>query len=191
MLLPALLKIGKHRAQASPALILIGASLFAAPSSLLPARALPWNVDPATQTSDGRLITGSFAIDDESAASPGMLASNVSVDGFIFGANDAIISQTQGLGVTAVDWVDPSNNVLSFVFASPLTTQGGTVNLYSVVSTFTPFSSGTPLAISGSVSNPSGVPAPMAGVGVGAAFASARHMRRRVSRAKSARRNLI
>lgn len=191
MLPPGLLKIGKHRAQASSALILIGASLFAASSSLLPARALPWNVDPATQTSDSRFITGSFAIDDESAASPAMLSSNVSVDGFVFGANDAIISQTQGLGVTAVDWIDPSNNVLSFVFASPLTTQGGTVNLDSVVSTFTPFSSGTPLAISGSVSNPAGVPAPMAGMGVGAAFVSARHIRRRIRRVKSQRSGLI
>jgi hypothetical protein len=111
--------------------ILLLGSLFSAN----PVKALLWVVGSDIKTDINAPITGSFAIDDELADTPIMLSSNIGVDGLVFGPSYALISHTPGLGVTAIDWLDPGNNLLSFVFAVPLTNTGGNVALDDVAST--------------------------------------------------------
>jgi hypothetical protein len=94
--------------------------------------------------------------------------SNVTVSGVTFGATDALISNTPGVGITAIDWLDTNNNLLSFVFNTPLTPSGGTVTLDNIVSSYTPFNPGTPLAVNGSVT---AVPEPLTLLGAGTAIA--------------------
>lgn len=152
---------------------------------LSPAQALQWNIDNGTQTDTAIAITGSFNIDDELLPNPVLLASDVTLDGLVFGISDVInISTTPGVGVLAIDWLDASNNLLSFSFDTPLTPLGGTVTLNNVVSTYTPISSGLPSFISGTVSGAtSAVPGPLPAMGAGAALVWSRKIRRKISMA--------
>jgi hypothetical protein len=85
-----------------------------------------------------------------------------------------LISNTPGIGVTAIDWLDAGNNVLSFVFNNPLTPGGGTILLNNVVSLYTPFNPGLPQAVSGAVSKAGSVPTvPEPSTRLGAAIAVA------------------
>ena len=154
---------------------LMGASLLGATLSTNPAQALTWSVDTGTKTDTNLLILGRFTIDDELASLPNITFSNVTVDGLTFGASDVLlISNTAGIGVTAIDWIDANSNVLSFVFKKPLTPSGGTILLDENVSTYIPFVLGLPQAVSGSVS-PAGavptVPEPSTRLGAGIAVA--------------------
>ncbi|MEB3161229.1 MAG: PEP-CTERM sorting domain-containing protein [Synechocystis sp.] len=135
----------------------------------LPAQALPWVLDLGSEvlTNPASPLTGGFTLDDESLANPTVTSSNVMVDSFTFGAADVINVSVSG-GVTAIDWLDSGNNLLSLVFSSPLTPGGGTVPLNPVVSSFTPFSSGVPVEITGSVT---AVPEPLTLLGAGTAIA--------------------
>lgn len=161
---------------------LTGLSLIGSLVSSNHAKALTWSVNPGTQTDDNVPVLGGFTIDDELAANPIMLSSNVAISSIVFGPNDALISSTPGSGITAIDWLDSSSNLLSFVFSLPLTTSGGDIALDSVVSTFTPFDVGTPFAITGSVSATTAeVPGPTALMGAFAAVAWSRKMRGRIA----------
>lgn len=146
------------------------------------AQALPWTVVAGTQTETGLIISRSLRIDDELAANPVMLASNVSVTGNVFDAFDATLSTTAGLGISAIDWLDGSNNLLSFVFDTPLTSAGGTICFDRVVSAYTPLSVGLPSSVSGSVKQ---VPGPLPVLGMGAALAWSRKLKRRFAQLRS------
>lgn len=157
-------------------------SLLGSLISSNPAKALTWSVNPGTLTDDNVPVLGGFTIDDELAANPIMLSSNIAVSGIVFGPNDALISSTPGSGITAIDWLDSSNNLLSFVFTLPLTTSGEDIALDNVASAFTPFDVGTPFAITGSVSaTTSEVPGPSALMGAFAAVAWSRRIRGRIA----------
>lgn len=150
---------------------LMGASLLGATLTTNPAQALTWSVDTGTKTDTNLLISGTFTIDDELANSPKITFSNVTVDGFTFDASNVLsISNTAGIGVTAIDWMDTGSNVLSFVFSNPLTPSGGMILLDEIVSNYIPFALGSLQAVSGSVS-PAGavptVPEPSTLLGVG------------------------
>lgn len=173
------------RSASKPSLILsiLGLALISEVAFLNPARALPWNVEPGTQTDNGLFITGEFNIADELEATPLLLSSNVTVDGLVFAANDAVLSNIPGTGITAIDWVDSSNNLLSLVFNLPLTQQGGTITIDTNVSTYTPFNASNPFTISGSVASrttPS-VPGPLPALGAGVALAWSRNLKRRIT----------
>jgi hypothetical protein len=154
---------------------LMGASLLGATLTTNPAQALTWNVAPGTKTDTNLPILGTFTIDDELASLPKITFSNVTVDGFTFGSSNVNqISNTPGIGVTAIDWLDAGNNVLSFVFNNPLTPGGGTILLNNVVSLYTPFNPGLPQAVSGAVSKAGSVPTvPEPSTRLGAAIAVA------------------
>ena len=170
-------------AQALTKAAVLGTLIF-----LSPAQALQWNIDNGTQTDVGLVIAGDFSIDDELQANPVMLASNVTLDGLVFGANGSIISSTPNVGITAIDWVDINNNLLSLAFTTPLTPQGGTIVLDDVVSSFTPFNATTPSFISGSVTgSTSAVPGAVPALGAGAALAWSRRIRRRINTAGNSR----
>jgi hypothetical protein len=145
----------------------------------LPAQALPWVLDPGSEvlTNPVNPLTGGFTLDDESLAFPTVTFSDVTVDSLTFGAADVINVSVFG-GVTAIDWLDSGNNLLSLVFDSPLTSSGGTVVLNQVVSSFTPFSSGAPVEITGSVT---AVPEPLTLLGAGTAIALGSAFKRRLS----------
>ena len=152
---------------------------------LSPAQALPWYIDSGTMADNGLVVTGSFNIDDELFTNPAMLASDVTIDGFVFGSSDAVIQSTPGVGVIGIDWIDLDYNLLSLAFDTPLAPQGGTVTLDNVVSSFVPFSNPTPLYISGSVSaSTSAVPAPLPAMGAGACLVWSRKIRRKISMAR-------
>jgi hypothetical protein len=145
---------------------LVGISVLGATLTAKPAMALTWALDAGSQTQTNLLITGQFIFDDEFAAFPMVSFSDVTVDGLVFGSSDVINIDTAS-GVTAIDWLDGDFNTLSLVFNSPLTPSGGTVILDDIVSTFTPFVPGVPLAIEGSVS---AVPEPLTLMGAGVAI---------------------
>ena len=150
-----------------------------------PAQALQWNIVSGTATDNGLAVSGNFSFDDELLANPVMLASNVTVDGLVFGAADLLqVTSTPGVGITAIDWLDTGNNLLALAFDMPLTPQGGTVSLDNTVSTYTAFSTSTPSFITGSISGPpSAVPGPMPALGAGAALAWTRKIKRKISMA--------
>ena len=112
----------------------MGVSLLSATLTAHPAQALSWSVDTGTRTENNLLISGGFTIDDELATLPNMTVSNVTVGGVAFGANDAL-----GVGITAINWLDSNNNLLSFAFNNPLTPSGGAITLDNIVSSYTPF----------------------------------------------------
>jgi hypothetical protein len=143
-----------------------------------PAHAILWFVSPGTQADSSIPISGDFTIVDELAAFPMMLSSTVTVQGLVFTAGDALISNTPGVGITAIDWQDSGQNLLSFVFTTPLTPTAGTVALDSVASTYTPFVVGTPYSVTGSVTP---VPAPFPLLGAVAAVGCSRKLRRRIA----------
>jgi hypothetical protein len=177
--------ISKHFRQALCVTTMAGLSLFGSLISSNAAYALTWGVTPGTQTSINEPIVGGFSFDDELAVNPIMLSSNVMVEGFTFTASDAVISNVPGLGITAIDWLDPSNNLLSFVFAVPLTDAGGNVALDDIASTYTPFESGIPYSITGSVEETVyGVPGPLPLMGAGAAVAWSRKIKTRIALSK-------
>jgi hypothetical protein len=163
---------------------LMGASLLGATLTTNPAQALTWSVDTGTKTDTNLLISGTFTIDDELANSPKITFSNVTVDGFTFGASDVLlISNTAGIGVTAIDWRDAGSNVLSFVFSNPLTPSGGMILLNETVSVYTPFASPLPQAVSGAVSPAGAVPtvpepSTLLGVGITVALGAIFRLRR-------------
>jgi hypothetical protein len=176
-------KFSLHNPKNSFVLSLLAWTLVSTTCRPSPVHALPWKVDPGTSTDNGLAISGSFSIANEISASPLLITSDVTVAGLIFRASDAIVSSTVGFGVTAIDWVDNANNLLSFVFDTPLTTAGGTIFLDSTVSSFTPFLPGNPLAISGSLSQ---VPGPLPILGAGTALAWSRQLKRRNAPSKRA-----
>ena len=148
---------------------LMGASVLGMVLTANPAQALSWIVDTGTQTETGLSISGAFTIDAELADSPLLTFSNISIDGNVFTASNLLLlSNTPGVGVTAIDWQDTDFNRLSFVFDSPLTPSGGTVVLDDNVSSYVPFNPGLPLSVSGSVSQ---VPEPLTLLGAGTAIA--------------------
>ncbi|MFN5514385.1 MAG: PEP-CTERM sorting domain-containing protein [Cyanobacteriota bacterium] len=152
------------------------AALALTPSSV---KALPWVLSPDSQalTNPVAPLTGGFSLNNESLANPSVTFSNMMVDSLIFSALDVVNVSVSG-GVTAIDWLDSGNNLLSLVFSSPLTPGGGTIALNSVVSSFTPFSSGAPAVITGSVT---AVPEPLTLVGAGAAITLGGLFKRRLS----------
>ncbi|MFN5513959.1 MAG: PEP-CTERM sorting domain-containing protein [Cyanobacteriota bacterium] len=147
----------------------------------LPAQALPWVLDPGSEvlTNPVTPLTGGFTLDDESLANPTVIFSNVMVGSFTFGAANVINVSVSG-GVTAIDWLDSGNNLLSLVFSSPLTPSGGASALNTVVSSFTPFSSGAPVTITGAVTA-TAVPEPLTLLGAGAAITLGGFFKRRLS----------
>lgn len=130
----------------------------------LPAQALPWGLNPGSQvlTDPVTPLTGGFTLDGITVT-----VSNVTVDSWVFSAADVINVDVVG-GVTAIDWLDSETNLLSLVFNSPLTPSGGMIALDDVVSSFTPFDSGVPVEITGSVT---AVPEPLTLLGAGTAIA--------------------
>jgi hypothetical protein len=121
-------------------------------------------------------LTGGFTLDNEYSANPPVTSGNVTVDSITFTAGDVAKVSVSG-GVTAIDWLNGANDLLSLVFSSPLTSSGGTVALNTAQSSFTSFASGTPASITGS---DTAVPGPFTLLGVGASFASTRRLRRRI-----------
>lgn len=104
-----------------------------------PVSALTWTLNPNSQVQTSPTttpLTGSFTIDDESLINPSITASNINLGSLVFIADDVINIDVAG-GITAIDWLDQDNNVLSLVFNSPLTSLGGNVILNSTVSNFT------------------------------------------------------
>lgn len=152
------------------------AALALTPSS---ANALPWVLSSDSQalTNPVTPLTGGFTLDDESLANPTVTFSNVMAGSLSFSAADVVNISISG-GVTAIDWLDSDFNLLSLVFDSPLTSSGGAVALNSVVSSFTPFSSGAPAAITGSVT---AIPEPLTLLGAGAAITLGSLFKRRLS----------
>ncbi|MFM1842162.1 MAG: hypothetical protein RLZZ490_898 [Cyanobacteriota bacterium] len=130
----------------------------------LPAVALPWVLDPGSQvlTNPASPLTGGFTLDNVT-----VIFSDVMVDGLTFSAAD-VINVDVASGVTAIDWLDGESNLLSLVFASPLTVDGGTIALDSTVSSFTPFDGAIPLEITGSTT---AVPEPLTLLGAATAIA--------------------
>lgn len=130
----------------------------------LPAVALPWVLDPGSQvlTAPTTPLTGGFTLDNATVT-----FSDVMVNSLTFSAADVFNVDVAG-GVTAIDWLDSENNLLSLVFNSPLTSSGGTITLDNVVSSFTPFDSGVPVEITGSVT---AVPEPLTLLGAATAIA--------------------
>jgi len=147
--------------------------------SVDPAAALPWVLNPGSQVliNPATPLTGGFTLDDESLGSPTVTFSNIMVASLIFSAADVINIDTAA-GVTAIDWLDGGNNLLSLVFSTPLTSGGGTIALDNVVSSFTPFNSGVPVEITGSVT---AVPEPLTLLGASTAIALGSLFKRRLS----------
>lgn len=142
------------------------------------AEALPWVLNTGSQalTNPVSPLTGGFTLNNESSANPIVTSSNVTVGTYTFSASD-VINVTVSGGVTAIDWLNGNNDLLSLAFSSPLTPSGGTVGLNSLASSFATFANPTPVAITGSVT---AVPEPFTLLGVGASFASTRRLRRRI-----------
>jgi hypothetical protein len=137
--------------------------------NVTPAQALPWVLNPDSQvlTNPVTPLTGGFTLDNESLGSPTVTVSNVMVASLMFSAVDVINIDTAS-GVTAIDWLDSNNNLLSLVFNSPLTPSGGTIALDEIASSFTPFNSSVPGEITGSVT---AVPEPLTLLGASTAIA--------------------
>lgn len=155
------------------------AALALTPSSV---NALPWVLSPGSQAQTNPVtpLTGGFTLDNEYSANPNVTFSNVMAGSITFSASD-VVNVSVASGVTAIDWLNGNSDLLSLVFSSPLTPSGGTVALNSILSSFTPFVSGTPAAITGSVS---AVPEPFTLLGVGTSFAYTRRLRCRIHRGR-------
>lgn len=182
----------QHSPRHAIGLMVLGIALSSEASLTRPAQALTWNVVAGTQTDNGLAIGGQFSIDDELSGNPVLVSSNISVDGLLFGASDAIVSSTAGIGITGIDWVDSNSNLLAFAFSTPLTLSGGTVGLDPNVSAYTSISSGAPLFISGSVSGAQTTPVPggLPGFGVLAALGWSRNLKRRIAVQERAKHHL-
>jgi hypothetical protein len=152
----------------SPNLLLVASTALIASifSPNLPAQALIWKinngiVDPNPKPKIS--ITGNFVIDNESSTSPSVTFSNIMAFSLTFTAADVVnisLATPSGSGINAIDWLNGSDS-LSLVFASPLTTAGGTIPLNNTASDF----NGD--AVSGSVTD---VPEPLTILGSGAAL---------------------
>jgi len=100
-------------------------------SSAQSAHALNWVLDNGLVNSSIP-INGSFTIDNESGNPPSLISSDITIRGTTFTAAEAITPLENP--VTAIDWSNDSDS-LSLSFVSPLTPNGGVVNL-DVVSDF-------------------------------------------------------
>jgi hypothetical protein len=142
--------------------------------------AIPWLLDPGSGVQSTPLIPlkGGFTIDDEALPNPAVTASNVTVGSLLFTAAD-VVSAT----ASNIDWIDIDNNYLSLVFSSALTPAGGSVSLDSSISQFTPFATGVPVSLTGSVTGSlpgpvTAVPAPPGFLGLGVFLAIRKAARR-------------
>jgi hypothetical protein len=151
----------------NPTNLLVAASTALIASTFsphLPAQALIWKINNGVVgTKPPISITGHFTIDNESSTSPMVTFSNIMVFSLTFTAVDVSnisLATPKGSGIDAIDWANGSNS-LSLVFASPLTTAGGTIPLNNTASDF------NSSAVSGSVTD---VPEPLTILGSGAAL---------------------